>query len=167
MRFILCCHCPSVLGSAGGAVPPLSDLAEPRRRRALALDKYRKKRNNLRFAKTIRYESRKQLAASRPRVKGQFVKHHAGEEGGCAGGEDGRAPLGRSRSNLGGGNEDDMDEEEEEEEMAAAHREEEAQARYGGQNFNVSCDRAPLCDFHAAALPNYDNVPIRRTLSSP
>ncbi len=30
---------------------------------------------NLRFSKTIRYESRKQLAQQRPRVRGQFIKH--------------------------------------------------------------------------------------------
>ena len=30
---------------------------------------------NLKFSKKIRYESRKQLAQQRPRIKGQFVKH--------------------------------------------------------------------------------------------
>lgn len=30
---------------------------------------------NLKFSKAIRYESRKQLAQQRPRMKGQFVKH--------------------------------------------------------------------------------------------
>ncbi|KAK9808431.1 hypothetical protein WJX73_004780 [Symbiochloris irregularis] len=43
-------------------------------RRALALNKYKQKRKNLCFTKKIRYESRKQLAKARPRVKGQFVR---------------------------------------------------------------------------------------------
>eukprot|EP00798_Chlamydomonas_sp_ICE-L_P031458 gene31458-6641_t len=63
----------------------LSGLQESHGRRALALAKYRQKRKNLKFSRTIRYESRKQLANARPRVKGQFVKHgHSnkiGEEG--------------------------------------------------------------------------------------
>lgn len=33
---------------------------------------------NLKFARAIRYESRKQLAQQRPRVRGQFVKHTGG-----------------------------------------------------------------------------------------
>lgn len=37
---------------------------------------------NLRFSKTIRYESRKQLAQQRPRVRGQFIKHGGGGPGG-------------------------------------------------------------------------------------
>ena len=114
-------------------------LAEPRRRRALALDKYRKKRNNLRFAKTIRYESRKQLAQTRPRVKGQFVKNQAG-------GGDYVGGVNEGRGNAGGGaeeedmyeGEEDDDDDDVEEDMTAAHRDDDAQARYGGQNFNVS-----------------------------
>lgn len=117
---------PSPPGSSG-AVPRLSTLAEPRHRRALALDKYRQKRKNLKFAKTIRYESRKQLAHSRPRVKGQFVKHEAG-----GGRDDGGSGAGGAAAEA----DDDEDEDEEAEEMAAADREEDAQARYGGQNFD-------------------------------
>ena len=41
---------------------------------AQALHKYKQKRKNLNFTKKIRYESRKQLAQARPRVKGQFVR---------------------------------------------------------------------------------------------
>ena len=41
---------------------------------AQALHKYKQKRKNLCFTKKIRYESRKQLAQARPRVKGQFVR---------------------------------------------------------------------------------------------
>jgi hypothetical protein len=39
-----------------------------------ALHKFKQKRKNLCFTKKIRYESRKQLAQARPRVKGQFVR---------------------------------------------------------------------------------------------
>ncbi len=43
-----------------------------------ALHKYKQKRKNLNFTKKIRYESRKQLAQARPRVKGQFVRMASG-----------------------------------------------------------------------------------------
>ncbi|KAK9817927.1 hypothetical protein WJX72_004443 [[Myrmecia] bisecta] len=43
-------------------------------RRMQALHKFKQKRKNLNFTKKIRYESRKQLAQARPRVKGQFVR---------------------------------------------------------------------------------------------
>ena len=43
-----------------------------------ALHKYKQKRKNLNFTKKIRYESRKQLAQARPRVKGQFVRMTSG-----------------------------------------------------------------------------------------
>ena len=43
--------------------------------RANALEKYRLKRSQRCFRKKIRYESRKQLANSRPRVRGQFVSY--------------------------------------------------------------------------------------------
>ena len=46
--------------------------------RANALNKYRQKRSQRCFHKKIRYESRKQLANSRPRVRGQFVSYSAG-----------------------------------------------------------------------------------------
>ena len=45
---------------------------------AQALHKYKQKRKKLCFTKKIRYESRKQLAQARPRVKGQFVRMAAG-----------------------------------------------------------------------------------------
>ncbi|GIL54044.1 hypothetical protein Vafri_9600 [Volvox africanus] len=76
-----------VAGAAdGGRIgrPLTAGMPEPKRRRALALDKYRKKRKNLRFSKTIRYEARKQLAQQRPRVRGQFIKH-CGDGGGGSG----------------------------------------------------------------------------------
>jgi len=46
-----------------------------------ALHKYKQKRKNLCFTKKIRYESRKQLAQARPRVKGQFVRMAPGAAG--------------------------------------------------------------------------------------
>lgn len=49
----------------------------PEQRRKLrmeALARFRSKRANRSFAKKVRYECRKQLADSRPRVKGRFVK---------------------------------------------------------------------------------------------
>lgn len=49
-------------------------MSPSKERRAQALSKYKEKRRNLKFGKKIRYETRKALADSRPRVKGQFVK---------------------------------------------------------------------------------------------
>ncbi|KAL3650598.1 hypothetical protein CASFOL_007001 [Castilleja foliolosa] len=43
--------------------------------RIAALNKFRQKRKARCFEKKVRYESRKQLAERRPRVKGQFVRH--------------------------------------------------------------------------------------------
>lgn len=79
----------SAPGNATGATSHTSaqlgmdgSLTEPSRqeRRAQALHKYKQKRKNLNFTKKIRYESRKQLAQARPRVKGQFVRLQPGEE---------------------------------------------------------------------------------------
>lgn len=119
-------------------MPRLSTLAEPRHRRALALDKYRQKRKNLKFAKTIRYESRKQLAHSRPRVKGQFVKHEAGGGGSGGGGGGGRDDGGSGAGAAAGADDEEEEEEDEDAEEMAADRDEDGQARYGGQNFDVS-----------------------------
>lgn len=44
-----------------------------RREREKALDRFRSKRANRSFTKTIRYECRKQIADNRPRVKGRFI----------------------------------------------------------------------------------------------
>jgi hypothetical protein len=67
-----------------GAVPERSDgvmasrvattpaaAAESREARLM---RYREKRKNRRFEKTIRYASRKAYAESRPRIKGRFAK---------------------------------------------------------------------------------------------
>jgi putative cell wall-binding protein len=61
-----------------GVVP---DVTKPAITKAeLALDRearlmrYREKRKNRRFEKTIRYASRKAYAETRPRIKGRFAK---------------------------------------------------------------------------------------------
>ena len=52
--------------------------ATPRpRTRSAAIARFRAKRERRVFGKVVRYESRKRLAASRPRVRGQFVKASA------------------------------------------------------------------------------------------
>jgi len=66
-------------GGEGGLAAANGELSAPgepsrRERRAQALHKYKQKRKNLCFTKKIRYESRKQLAQARPRIKGQFVR---------------------------------------------------------------------------------------------
>ncbi|CAL4889657.1 unnamed protein product [Urochloa decumbens] len=55
---------------AGGRVA----AAAPAESREARLMRYREKRKNRRFEKTIRYASRKAYAESRPRVKGRFAK---------------------------------------------------------------------------------------------
>ncbi|CAL4971042.1 unnamed protein product [Urochloa decumbens] len=65
-----------------GAVPDRSDgggrvaaaAPAPAESREARLMRYREKRKNRRFEKTIRYASRKAYAESRPRVKGRFAK---------------------------------------------------------------------------------------------
>ena len=49
-------------------------------RRQAAVTKYLLKRKNRCFQKKVRYASRKKLADSRPRVRGQFVKYSADGE---------------------------------------------------------------------------------------
>ena len=56
--------------------------------RANALSKYRLKRSQRCFQKKIRYESRKQLANSRPRVRGQFVSYSNTDGKGSKGDKD-------------------------------------------------------------------------------
>lgn len=55
-----------VLGGGGGGI-----LAMDREARVL---RYREKRKNRKFEKTIRYASRKAYAETRPRIKGRFAK---------------------------------------------------------------------------------------------
>ena len=51
--------------------------------RKAALEKLREKKKLRSFRKKVRYESRRRLAESRPRVRGQFVKAGASVEA-CA-----------------------------------------------------------------------------------
>lgn len=53
----------------------LTCQSTPKGFRAQAWSKFKEKRKNLNFTKKIRYESRKQLAQARPRIKGQFVRN--------------------------------------------------------------------------------------------
>ncbi|GAB4853603.1 hypothetical protein Ancab_017794 [Ancistrocladus abbreviatus] len=55
--------------AAGAGAPPLSRM--DREARVL---RYREKRKNRKFEKTIRYASRKAYAETRPRIKGRFAK---------------------------------------------------------------------------------------------
>jgi len=50
--------------------PSSSTAAE----RVARVQRYREKRKNRKFQKTIRYASRKAYAEARPRIKGRFVK---------------------------------------------------------------------------------------------
>ncbi|KAF8654938.1 hypothetical protein HU200_061368 [Digitaria exilis] len=63
-----------VLPGTGGAVAMVAAAAE----RVARVQRYREKRKNRRFQKTIRYASRKAYAEARPRIKGRFVKRAAG-----------------------------------------------------------------------------------------
>lgn len=55
---------------------------QKRRNRHAALVRFRAKKANRSFRKKVRYECRKQLADSRPRVKGRFVgRSRRGETG--------------------------------------------------------------------------------------
>lgn len=67
---------PNIMGmGVGVGVNGETPKEEERREaRAKALARFRSKRASRSFAKRVRYECRKQLADSRPRVKGRFVK---------------------------------------------------------------------------------------------
>jgi len=60
-------------GAVVGVVPHAWTKERETRRRA-AVTKYLEKRKNRTYTKTVRYESRKRLAETRPRIRGQFVK---------------------------------------------------------------------------------------------
>jgi len=64
--------CVSISSNTSGDVLP--SVAQRKQLRAKALARFRSKRASRSFAKRVRYECRKQLADSRPRVKGRFVK---------------------------------------------------------------------------------------------
>ena len=58
-------------GRVAATAPAAAESREAR------LMRYREKRKNRRFEKTIRYASRKAYAEARPRIKGRFVKRVA------------------------------------------------------------------------------------------
>lgn len=64
--------------SAGGLQAPAPSVAavvaSKGKEREARLMRYREKRKNRRFHKTIRYASRKAYAETRPRIKGRFAK---------------------------------------------------------------------------------------------
>nr|ASZ80038.1 COLE [Bambusa oldhamii] len=64
----------------GGVVARAAVMGEDREARLM---RYREKRKNRRFEKTIRYASRKAYAEARPRIKGRFAKRtdHDAEDG--------------------------------------------------------------------------------------
>ncbi|XP_058788306.1 two-component response regulator-like APRR1 isoform X2 [Vicia villosa] len=64
---------PNSWPTFGGSNPSEANLSKVDRREA-ALIKFRQKRKERCFDKKIRYVNRKQLAESRPRVRGQFVR---------------------------------------------------------------------------------------------
>ena len=57
-----------------GVVPDAVNPYGMRVDREARLMRYREKRKNRRFEKTIRYASRKAYAETRPRIKGRFAK---------------------------------------------------------------------------------------------
>uniref|UniRef100_M8CGH5 Zinc finger protein CONSTANS-LIKE 5 n=1 Tax=Aegilops tauschii TaxID=37682 RepID=M8CGH5_AEGTA len=69
--------------SAGGApapAPSVAVVASKGKEREARLMRYREKRKNRRFQKTIRYASRKAYAETRPRIKGRFAKRTAEDD---------------------------------------------------------------------------------------
>ena len=54
--------------------PAVAVVASKGKEREARLMRYREKRKNRRFDKTIRYASRKAYAETRPRIKGRFAK---------------------------------------------------------------------------------------------
>ncbi|PXF49765.1 Zinc finger protein CONSTANS-LIKE 1 [Gracilariopsis chorda] len=82
---------PQPTSSAEPVVPTQSEasstddsesiMLKRKRHRLAALERFRNKRANRSFRKRVRYACRKQLADSRPRVKGRFVGRKAIEAG--------------------------------------------------------------------------------------
>jgi hypothetical protein len=67
-------HQVSPVDNTGYLTVPERAVAVTGEDREARLMRYREKRKNRRFEKTIRYASRKAYAESRPRVKGRFAK---------------------------------------------------------------------------------------------
>jgi hypothetical protein len=66
--------------SAGAAPSAAAPVACRGKEREARLMRYREKRKNRRFHKTIRYASRKAYAETRPRIKGRFAKRTAEDD---------------------------------------------------------------------------------------
>ncbi|XP_062193001.1 zinc finger protein CO3-like [Phragmites australis] len=64
--------------AAAVVVPATAALFAQAAEREARVRRYREKRKNRKFQKTIRYASRKAYAEARPRIKGRFVKRPAG-----------------------------------------------------------------------------------------
>jgi len=70
---------PDVLAGGVPAAPAVPVASRGKEREA-RLMRYREKRKNRRFDKTIRYASRKAYAETRPRIKGRFAKRCSSAE---------------------------------------------------------------------------------------
>uniref|UniRef100_A0A0E0JWB1 CCT domain-containing protein n=1 Tax=Oryza punctata TaxID=4537 RepID=A0A0E0JWB1_ORYPU len=77
-------------GAAAGRAYAAAAAAEGR---ASRLMRYREKRKNRRFEKTIRYASRKAYAETRPRIKGRFAKRADDHDGDNHGETDAASPA--------------------------------------------------------------------------
>lgn len=60
---------------------PMNQVETPMAREARVM-RYKEKRKNRKFEKTIRYASRKAYAESRPRIKGRFAKRNSSDMNG-------------------------------------------------------------------------------------
>lgn len=75
---------PSDVAPGGAAGMVVAAAAE----REARVQRYREKRKNRKFQKTIRYASRKAYAEARPRIKGRFVKRAPGDPAAAAASSD-------------------------------------------------------------------------------
>ena len=71
---------PDALSAGGAPAPSVAVVASKGKEREARLMRYREKRKNRRFHKTIRYASRKAYAETRPRIKGRFAKRTAEDD---------------------------------------------------------------------------------------
>nr|ASZ80039.1 COLD [Bambusa oldhamii] len=71
---------PEAAPAGVAPAPSLAVVASKGKEREARLVRYREKRKNRRFDKTIRYASRKAYAEARPRIKGRFAKRTAEDD---------------------------------------------------------------------------------------
>ncbi|WVZ94280.1 hypothetical protein U9M48_040186 [Paspalum notatum var. saurae] len=74
--------------AAAVVVPGAAAVVAAAAEREARVQRYREKRKNRRFQKTIRYASRKAYAEARPRIKGRFVKRAGGGSAAAAAASD-------------------------------------------------------------------------------